>query len=206
MKIDLHVHSKYSKDSILDLNILRKLYFKKKIVPIITDHNTIKGNKKFKCKILAEEIRTKDGEIIGLFLTEEIKPFLSIEETLDILKQQDALVMIPHPFDNIRRSTLKKVNFKPDIIEIFNSRTIDKDSNKKALNFANKNKTLKAVGSDAHTIIEIGNAYNIIEDFNSKKEFLKNLKKAEFSCKRSSLIIHPYGKLIRYIKKLQNLF
>ena len=202
MKIDFHVHSKYSKDSLLDLETLRKICLKKNIIPIITDHNTTKGNEKFKCKILAEEIKTKDGEIIGLFMTEEIKPFLSLEETLDILKKQDALFMIPHPFDDIRASTLKK-EIIPDIIEVFNSRTIKKESNKKALDFADKNKIPKLVGSDAHTKIEIGNAYNIIEDFNSKKEFLKNLKKAEFFCKRSPLIVHPYVQYVKLVKKFR---
>ena len=200
MKIDLHVHSKYSKDSLLDLETLRKIYDKKGIVPIITDHNTTRGNEKFGCKILAEEINTKDGEIIGLFMTEEIKSLLSLEETLDILKKQDALVMIPHPFDDIRKSTLKKIII-PNLIEVFNSRTIKGESNEKALNFANKNKILKLANSDAHTRIEIGNAYNIIEDFNSKKEFLSNLKKAEFFCRKSPLIVHPYGKLVKLIKK-----
>ena len=201
MKIDLHIHSKYSKDSILGLNTIKKICNKKQIIPIITDHNTIKGNKKFKCKILTEEIKTQDGEIIGLFMTEEIKPFLSLEETLDILKQQDALVMVPHPFDNIRRSTLKKTII-PDIMEEFNSRTIGKESERKAFDFANKNKILKSVGSDAHTRIEVGSAYNIIEDFNSKKEFLNNLKKAKFFCKKSPLVVHPYTTLIKFIKKL----
>jgi len=201
MKLDLHLHTKYSKDSILDLKTLRKVCNKKGITPIITDHNNIKGNLKFKCKILAEEIRTKDGEIIGLFMTEEIKPFLLLEETLDLLKQQDALVMIPHPFDFIRKSTLREINFKPDLIEIFNSRTILKSSNIKAERFAEKNNILKAVGSDAHTKFEIGNSYNMMEDFNSKKEFLKNLKKARLSYKPTSFIVHPYTKLIKAIKK-----
>ena len=201
MKIDLHVHSKYSKDSILRINTIRKIYNKKGIIPIITDHNTIKGNLKFKCRILAEEIKTLNGEITGLFMTEEIKPFLPLEETLDILKQQRALIMIPHPFDNIRKSSLKKINFKPNLIEVFNSRTIQNKTNKKALDFANKNNIIKAVGSDAHTRIEIGNAYNLIEDFNSKKEFLNNMKKAKFFCKKSPLIVHSYTKLIKILKK-----
>lgn len=202
MKIDLHMHTKYSPCSILRLNTLRKICNKKNITPIITDHNTTKGNEKFKCKILAEEITTKEGDLIGLFMTEEIKPKLPMEETLDILKQQDALIMAPHPFDTIRRASLRKINFKPDIIEIFNSRTIMNKFNKKALNFANKNNITKAVGSDAHTRMEIGNAFNIMEDFNSKKEFLNNLKKAKFFCKKSpNLILYPYTTLIKIFKK-----
>ena len=118
------------------------------------------------------------------------------------LKQQEAIVMAPHPFDILRKAVIRKTNFKPDIVEVFNSRNLLKKFNKKALDFANKNRILKAVGSDAHTKIEIGNAYNIMEDFNSKKEFLKNLEKARFFCKKSPFVVYPYGKLVKILKKL----
>jgi len=199
MKLDLHIHTKYSKDSLLNLNTLRKLCSKYNITPVITDHNTIKGSLKFKCKILAEEISTNQGEIIGLFLTEEVKPFQTLEETLDILKQQGALTFIPHPFDTLRSDTLKNISFRPDIIEVFNARNVFNKHNQKALTFANNNKLLKAVGSDAHTRFEIGKTYNIIEDFNSKKEFLKNLKKARFTKESSPLWIHGITKFTKIL-------
>jgi predicted metal-dependent phosphoesterase TrpH len=48
--------------------------------------------------IIGEEVMTSDGEIIGLFLTERIEPGLSIEETVDIIREQGGLTIAPHPF------------------------------------------------------------------------------------------------------------
>lgn len=198
MKIDLHVHSHYSECSILSLDKIRRLFIKKNIIPIITDHNTIKGNLKFKSKIIGEEIRTKEGEITGLFLNEEIKPFLTLEETIDKIREQDGLVYLPHPFDPFRNGI---VNKNADIIEVFNSRCIDNNSNKKALDFASKYNLIKAVGSDTHTSFEVGNAYIIMEDFNDKKEFLENLKKANFFTKKSNIfLVHGVAKLSKLFR------
>lgn len=195
MKLDLHVHSHYSKCSILSLDQIRKLFSKKEIIPIITDHNTIRGALRFKSKIIGEEIRAKEGEITGLFLNEEIEPFLSIEETIDKIREQDGLVYLPHPFDPFREGVAYK---KADIVEVFNSRCINNGSNKKALDFANKHNLIKAVGSDAHTPLEVGNAYVIMEDFNDKNEFLKNLKEAEFFTKRGNIFLtHGMTKIIK---------
>ena len=48
--------------------------------------------------IAGEEITTADGELIGLFLTERIKPNLPVEETADIIRSQGGLMIVPHPF------------------------------------------------------------------------------------------------------------
>ena len=48
--------------------------------------------------VVGEEVTTADGEIIGLFLTERIPDMLSVEETVDIIREQGGLVIAPHPF------------------------------------------------------------------------------------------------------------
>ena len=185
IKLDMHVHTVYSKYvhgdpfACIDLKTLKKFSEKNNIIPIVTDHNTTKAYKKLKLPIMGEEITSSEGHIIGLFLQEEIKQELSKEETIDKIREQDGLVYIPHPFDWLRFSLLwhtRKV--KPDIIEVFNSKCFS-GGNGMALRYAREKNILMGAGSDAHFPFQLGDAFIEIEEFNSKKEFLKNLKKAK---------------------------
>lgn len=189
MKVDLHVHTKYSSCSNLKLSILRKLCNKFNIVPAITDHDLIIGAKRFNNCIVGEEMTTNEGHLIGLFLNERIKRGLSIEETVDKIKEQGGLVYVPHPFDG-RRINVPRLNFNFDILEVFNGRVIDQKYNKKARDYANRHNLTKSVGSDSHTKFEFGRTFVEMERFDSPKEFLKNLKKAKFHIKKRDLITH----------------
>lgn len=202
LKIDFHIHTKYSPDSFISFFSLKKKCEKLGITPIISDHNTIKGNKRYGCKIVAEEISTSKGDIIGLFLNEKIKPYLSPEETVDKILEQDGLVYLPHGFDRIRSRNIMKHKFKVDIVEVFNPRTVFEKDNLKADIFARYNGLLKAVGSDSHFLSEIGKTYTLVEDFDSKKEFLKNMKKAKFVVKPRTPLFHPMTVMVKCIKKV----
>ena len=114
-KIEFHVHTKFSNDSILGLFfILMMCKFRKIDCLVITDHNEIDGAIKYKEKLLkygidvivGEEIFTKDGEIIGLFLNKKIEPYLSAEDTVKRIRKQKGLVYIPHPYDEKRYKTV----------------------------------------------------------------------------------------------------
>ena len=200
IKVDLHVHTKYSADANIEPKLLKKYCEKHNIVPAITDHNELKV--KMPGTIPGEEILTEHGEIIGLFLQEKIPKRLSIEETIDKIREQDGLICAPHPFDWMRRSSLRKHNFPMDIIEVFNARVMLKNINKKALDYANKNNIIKTASSDAHFLSEVGTSYAIMDEFNSKKEFLKNLKKARLVKRRSPNI----NKLRGFLTKCSKLF
>lgn len=195
MKIDFHVHSVHSPDSINSAWLLNKFCSKRGITPVISDHNRIEFAQRYKKRfgnaIVAEEIMTTSGEVICLFANEWVRHHLPVEETIDRIREQGALVYVPHPFDSVRPSSMKKIYFKPDIIEIFNSRNLDKSVHHKALKFANDNGFLKAVGSDAHFPHEIGNSYAEMEEFNSIKEFKKNLKEAKLVTRYSPTIGYP---------------
>jgi len=56
--------------------------------------------------------------------------------------------------------------------------------------FAEKNNIIKGVGSDTHNKLEFGRIYNEIEEFNSPKEFLKNMKKAKLVMNQHPLFVH----------------
>lgn len=206
MRIDFHVHSAHSPDSVNSAWILRKVCRKRGITPVISDHNRIRFaqnyKKRFGNAIVAEEINTDVGEVICLFATELIPHSLPIGETIDRIREQGALVYVPHPFDSVRSTAVKKIYFKPDIIEVFNSRTINRKSNGLAFDYAERNSLLKAVGSDAHLPYEIGNSYAEMEEFNSIREFKRNLKNAKLVTGYSPAIGYPISIAVNYFSRL----
>jgi predicted metal-dependent phosphoesterase TrpH len=166
----------------------------------ICDHGTAEGALKmreiapFKV-IVAEEIMTPDGEIMGMFLKETIPSRISVKEAISQIRAQGGLVCIPHPFDRLRHSALRnnmieEIAEQIDIVEVFNSRTIFTRYSAKALAFATKHGIPKSAGSDAHTLREIGNTYVEMPEFNSKDDFLKALGRGKISGHITNPFIH----------------
>ena len=147
MKYDLHSHSKYSSDGILDPQKIIKVAIKKGLDGIaVTDHNTIRGGleakeyetNEFKV-IIGSEVMTNKGEVIGLFLSEEIKSN-NFYDVVDEIKAQNGIVVLPHPFDEWRNASfpVKEDAKYIDNIEIFNSRCVREKYNHNAREFAKK--------------------------------------------------------------------
>ena len=190
MLLALHVHTNFSKCAESKIEDIKTFCEKHNIGAIaITDHNEIAGavalskiadNIKV---IIGEEIKTKQGEIIGLFLKEKIEPFGSLSETIEKIKAQGALVYLPHPFDIIRPFHMRWDSIitnirKIDIVESFNSKMIWQFNNYQAKMFAKKFDFTEACGSDAHFVKAIGCALMEIEDFDGSYDFLEKLRKA----------------------------
>jgi len=173
MKLDFHVHTEYSPDSMVSLATFAKICKKKGLFPVITDHDTIKGALEFKKRfgncIIGEEISTLQGDLIGLFLNEEIPKKISVYDAADRIKSQGGLVYMPHPFDKVRSSALKVYDFKADIVEVFNGRVVLQEYNRMAGDYADKHSLLKAVGSDSHFAMHIGSCYAEMDAFDEKK-------------------------------------
>ena len=204
MKIDMHIHTKYSGHSLLKLKTIEKICRKKSLKVAITDHNTIRGAIKLKQSfeiIVGEEIMTDQGEIVGLFLNEEIQP-TTLEETITAIKDQDGIVYIPHPFDRLRKASITDDDFikYADIVEVFNSRCLYGEDNEKARRLVKENHLLGGAGSDAHTQFEIGNAYVEMDDFGSKNEFLNNLRVGKPYGKRSPVWVHGITKALKVVR------
>ncbi|MFC1913897.1 PHP-associated domain-containing protein [Chloroflexota bacterium] len=201
LKADLHIHSEYSMDCDTPLEKIIERCQKLGINCIaIADHGTAEGALKMQeiapfPVIVAEEILTPHGEIMGMFLRKTIPSGLSVEETVKEIKAQGGLVNIPHPFDTVRpsalhRKTVKEIIAKIDIIEVFNSRNILLRNIKEAQAFAEKHGIVKSAGSDAHTIQEIGNAYIEMPEFNGRDDFLQALAQGKVCGRRTNPLIH----------------
>ncbi|VVB60047.1 Error-prone DNA polymerase [uncultured archaeon] len=196
---DFHIHSKYSFDSTLEPYKILEIAKRKGLSGIaITDHNTIKGGLEAKrlnedkdfSVVVGSEICTEIGDIVGLFLSEEVKSRNS-EDVIEEIRSQGGIVVLPHPFKYHRgiNKVLKKIN----LIESFNARA-DKKANLLAHQLAIKNKIPMIGGSDAHFLSEIGLGKTIFDDFTDagdvKKNLLCNKRKIEgrYSSKYSEII------------------
>lgn len=205
MKLDLHVHTKYSKDSFSSAYKILKQAKKKGLNGIaITDHNTTKGwpaaieaaKKLNLLLILGEEIKCKEGiEIIGLFLKKEIKPDC-LDNVLKEIKKQKGVAILAHPF--YKKNSFHEIEGyvkKLDGFEILNSRRTQMQ-NKKAKMFYHKLPYLKkrvaiVAGSDSHAPFEVGTAFTAChaKDLNEfKKELLK--RRTYIYGKRSPWTVH----------------
>jgi len=136
----------------------------------VTDHDNIKAWKEASREAKKEgmifipgiEISTRQGHLIGLGLTEYVKPFMDVDETLDYIRMQGAVSVAPHPFD-IKGEGLGRLSERVDAIEVFNSLNMDRASNGVAHRYAKKQRKPMVVGSDAHSSKMIGRSMNIIE-------------------------------------------
>ena len=177
----------------------------------LCDHGTIEGALKlrdiapFKV-VIAEEILTPDGEIMGMFLKKTIPSGLSVKETIAQIRAQGGLVCIPHPFDRFRDSALRpyiieEIADQIDILETFNARSLPTQDLTKAATFALKHGIIQSAGSDAHTPYEIGNAYVEIPEFNGKADFLIALKTGKITGHRTNPLIHAISIWTKLRKK-----
>ena len=179
----------------------------------IADHGTAEGALKMQDiapfpVIVAEEILTPHGEIMGMFLKESIPSGLSIEQTISQIKAQGGLVCIPHPFDMLRQSALngriiEELAEQIDVVEVFNSRCLLNQSSNKAQTFAQKYDIPGSAGSDAHTRYEIGNAYVEMPEFNGRDDFLQALAKGKIYGHRTNPLAH-FGSVWARVKSNLN--
>jgi predicted metal-dependent phosphoesterase TrpH len=200
LKADLHIHTKYSMDCNTPLEKIIERCLETGVNCIaIADHGTAEGALKMQTiapfpVIVAEEILTPDGEIMGMFLKDSIPSGLSVGETISRIRAQGALVCIPHPFDIFRPSALnakvtEEIVDQIDVIEVFNSRTLFQSSGKIQA-FAQKHGIPGSAGSDAHTPGEIGRAYVEMPEFNGRDDFLNALVKGRICGQKTNPLIH----------------
>jgi predicted metal-dependent phosphoesterase TrpH len=218
LKADLHIHTRYSMDCRTPLEKIIQRCLELGINCIaIADHGTTEGALKiqetapFKV-IVAEEIMTTQGEIMGMFLKETIKSEansrITPQEAIKRIREQGGLVNIPHPFETMRGSALKdryidEIAGEIDLMEVLNSRSPFPANSNKARAFAEKHGIPGSAGSDAHTVYEIGNAYVEMPEFNNKDEFLKALAQGKIRGGRSGMFVYAFSVWARLRARLR---
>ncbi len=215
LKADLHIHTKYSMDCTMPLDaIIRRCQALGINCIAIADHGTTQGALEMQklapfTVIVAEEILTPQGEIMGMFLKETIPNGISPDEAIARIRAQDGLVCIPHPYDNIRMSAVdsklvEQITDQIDVIEAFNARCVFPNSSERALAFAQKHGIAQSAGSDAHTLSEIGHAYVLMPEFTGKADFLPALTRGKIHGQRSTPLVHVSSVWNRLQTRLHN--
>lgn len=212
LKADFHIHTKYSMDCRTEpADIVKRCQALGINCIAVADHDAVEGGLKLKeiapfKVIVAEEVLTFSGEIMGMFLKERIASGITLEDAIKAIKAQGGLVSIPHPFDPIRglrlnEEAIEKLASQIDLIEVFNARCTSEKPNEKAREYAKRHNLPGSAGGDAHTTGEIGNVIVELDDFNSPAEFLAALRKATIHGKRSSPLVRVHSTIAK-IKKI----
>lgn len=199
--IDLHMHTSHSWDCATDPAAL--LYIAREVgltSVAVTDHNEISGA--LECAsvaeefgiqvIVGEEVKTNDGEVIGLFLEERIEPGLSWEKTIELIREQDGLVYVPHPFDRLHTipepQLLRETIDEIDAFETYNARLPFDQYNREAEQFAKKYNLIEGAGSDAHVVQGLGTAAVHMPAWDDRESFLNSLAQGEILRRPKSLL------------------
>ncbi|MCC6629512.1 MAG: PHP domain-containing protein [Chloroflexi bacterium] len=215
MKIDTHLHTSYSKDCAVAPETVVATAMRRGLdALIVTDHNEVAGAYAVKAiapfpVVIAEEIKTSEGEIIGLFIQERIARGLPPAVTARQVRDQGGLVCVPHPFDRLRGSRLAAPALDDlvaaglvDIIEVFNSRTTLPADNARALAYARQHDLPTCAGSDAHSVMEYGMACTELAPFDGPGQYLANLRAATLHTRPSPFVVHVLSKWAKYGKKI----
>lgn len=211
IKAEFHCHTVYSPDSLVELETLLKACDERGIEKIaITDHGCLQGALKAyqldpERVIVAEEIETPEGELLGYFMTEEIPQGLPAVEVVRRLRGQGAFISMAHPYDPFRSwwtaKTLEQILPQVDALEVFNARCRRDEYNQKAYAVALEYGKLLMAGSDAHAVSELGRANMTMPWFEDAESLRKAVQEATISGELSGLYVHMVSTFARFAKK-----
>lgn len=198
LRSELHCHNVFSNFNVGEMEApydcgvtiesqIERAYAQRLDAIFVTNHNTLDGykqlrryaadHKKFE-KILVmpgEEVTTQEGShVIAYGLHEPIKPGLGFEEVVDEIRRQDAVSSAPHPFSIL--DALREKSKSCDLIEVFNSNSVDLLANARAEIFAMENGLTGVAGSDAHVSSAIGRCTNLIDSEGTMDDVLAALR------------------------------
>jgi predicted metal-dependent phosphoesterase TrpH len=217
---DLHCHSSASFDSLSKPADLMRVAVERGLTHLaITDHERIDGAQAARdvapaglTVIVGEEIRSADGDVLGLYLERAVPPGLSAIETIAAIHEQGGLAGIPHPFDRFRASglaglpddRLAVVAAAVDFVETWNARVPSAATNERARDFAAAHGLPGVASSDAHTLIEVGVASTrLVGPVNGPMELRAALDAAALTTGRASYIVRgltPVNKLVNRLR------
>ncbi len=207
IKADLHIHSSASYDCRVPPWAVVATCLRRGIdVFAVADHNTLSGSlaaaeivsspafnefmedfhpgRPLPRAIVTQEVNSREGEVMGFFISRPVPRGLSFAETVAAIREQGGLVNVPHPFARIahrrpRLELLERSADHIDAVEVFNARNAVRLDDLMALNFARRHGLGKSAGSDAHLRGEIGRGFVLMPDFDSPASFRAALRRAE---------------------------
>lgn len=212
-KIDLHTHSIASPDGGLKLADYRRMLERGRLdVVAITDHDTISFAQVAQARlgeqavIVGEEITTRQGEIIGLYLEETVPAGLNLTEAVAAIRAQNGLVYVPHPFETLRRGLsahdLDAIASAVDIVELYNGRAVFQNRSKMAIEWMTNHKKAGAASSDAHGRVGWGRTASLLDRRPTRQTLVALLAEAQYQARSVHMgVLHPKAnRLYRRLK------
>ncbi|UCE59501.1 MAG: PHP domain-containing protein, partial [Phycisphaerales bacterium] len=207
IKTLIHTHTDYSYDSNISLQTLARFAESERFGCLaVTDHDTIEGALRLRSMtdakvIVGEEITTRDGHLIGLFLKERIPPDMSAHETVRAIRAQGGLVFLPHPFVKMFGCGVGKLAWEladvVDAVEVNNAQNLRRIPEQRAHDLADQFNLPAYVGSDCHIASSIAPCYQVMPDFDGPAEFLESLRVAELTEGH-----HPLGYFVQIARQI----
>ncbi len=198
---DLHMHTEHSHDCAVPVQTLLDYAEAQGLGAIaVTDHNVFTGAQEALelarhgslTVIPGEEVMTDAGEMIGLFLEQEIPQGMTMGDTIAAIREQNGVVYLPHPFDRLHTipdaQSLHRHLAEIDVFEVYNARLLFEGFNDEALRFARKYNLTMGAGSDAHVLQGVGTGLVRMRSFETPEEFLISLRSAEILRRPKSLV------------------
>ncbi len=184
LKIDLHVHSYYSYDSLITPQELVSHARMRGLDGVaITDHDRLDGALKIAKEINflvipGIEISSRNGHVLALNVQEPIPKRLEVNETVERIHRAGGLAIACHPTTFFKGSLGKRVDSKFDAVEVINASAIPFHySVRHARAMALRLGLAQVAGTDAHYAPEIGLAYTLIDADPNPEAILKSINK-----------------------------
>ncbi|WP_135606293.1 PHP domain-containing protein [Methanococcoides sp. NM1] len=174
MRIDLHVHSCFSKDSNAEIDSILKFAKKNGLDGVaICDHDTREGG--LACARRAKElgsdmivipgieVTSSKGHILVLAPDGDIESGMTPEKTIERARELEGVVIIPHPFKITSHGIGYVEGLDIDAVEVLNSRCVTGGSNNKAKKVAKELCLPQVGGSDSHEAKMVGCSYTEVD-------------------------------------------
>jgi predicted metal-dependent phosphoesterase TrpH len=215
--VDLHCHTAASFDCLASPESVVKAAASRGLTHLaITDHDRIEGALQARDAapagltiIVGEEVKTSDGDLVALFLERAVPPGMSARDTIAAVREQGGMVGIPHPFDRYRGSMLNDPKLEAigqlvDWVEAHNARIVGAAGNERAAAFAKELGLPGVAVSDAHSTIEVGVAYTVVQvDPGTPEGMRAALTNVQLVPGRASYIVRtltPLSKLVNRVR------
>jgi len=200
-KVDLHVHTVYSRDSLITPEDL-VFYAKKRglTAVAVTDHDRVDGAIKIAREtdfliIPGIEVSSRNGHIVALNVQEPVPRGLSADETVDRIHEAGGLAVACHPYALFKGSLGKHASGRFDAVETVNASAVPFNrSVRRAEEVAAQFKLPRVAGTDAHYAPAIGYAYTLVDAEASVDAVVRAIAKGK--CK-------PFGKPVPLALKLE---
>ena len=215
--VDLHCHTAASFDCLASPESVVKAAASRGLTHLaITDHDRIEGALRARdvapqglTIIVGEEVKTADGDLVALFLERAVPPGMSARDTIAAVREQGGMVGIPHPFDRYRGSMLNDPKLEAigqlvDWVEAHHARIVGAAGNERAAAFAKEVGLPGVAVSDAHSTIEVGVAYTVVQvDPGTPEGMRAALTNVQLVPGRASYIVRtltPLSKLVNRVR------